>query len=52
MIIGILYARKKRKKTISPGFEFGTENNNMKRKENSLFDTSTGLFDDEKEDTK
>ena len=52
VIIGLLYVRKKRKKTISPEFEFGTENNNMKRKEKSIFDTSTGLFDDEEEDTK
>jgi hypothetical protein len=50
IIGGILYLRKKRKKTISPGFEL--ENNNMKKKDNSLFDTSTGLFDDDKKDTK
>ena len=36
VIIGLLYARKKRKKTIPPEFELGTENNNMKRKEISL----------------
>ena len=52
VIIGILYARKKRKKSIPPGFGLGTENNNMKRKDNSLFDTSTGLFDDEEKDKK
>ena len=47
VIIGILYARKKRKKSIPPGFGLETENNNMKRKDdNSLFDTSTGLFDE------
>ena len=52
MIIGILYARKKRKKSIPPEFGLGTENNNMKRKDNSLFDTSTGLFDEDDDEEK
>ena len=50
---GILYARKKRKKSIPPGFGLGTENHNMKNKDdNSLFDTTTGLFDEEKDEKK
>jgi hypothetical protein len=53
VIIGILYARKKRKKSIPPGFGLGNENNNnTTRKDDSLFDTSTGLFDDEEKDAK
>ncbi|HEX6647712.1 MAG TPA: hypothetical protein VF047_11085, partial [Nitrososphaeraceae archaeon] len=55
VIIGILYARKKRKKSIPLGFGLETENNNnnMKSKDdNSLFDTTTGLFDEEEKDTK
>jgi hypothetical protein len=60
VIIGTLYARKKRKKSIPPGFGLGNENNNnnnnnnnMKGKDNSLFDTSTtGLFDDDDDEEK
>ena len=53
IIGGILYARKKRKKSIPAGFGLGTENHNMKnRDDNSLFDTTTGLFDDEEKDEK
>ena len=51
VIIGILYARKKRKKSVPTGFGLGNENNNNNtttRKDDSLFDTSTtGLFDDD-----
>ena len=49
VIIGILYARKKRKKSVPTGFGLGNENNNntTTRKDDSLFDTSTGLFDDD-----
>ena len=52
VIIGILYARKKRKKSIPPGFGLETENNNLKRKDDSLFDTSTGLFDEDDDEEK
>src|SRR5918995_21950 len=51
VITGILYARKKRKKSVPTGFGLGNENNNNNtttRKDDSLFDTSTtGLFDDD-----
>jgi len=53
VIIGILYTRKKRKKSIPAGFGLGNENNNNNttRKDDSLFDTSTtGLFDDDDDD--
>ena len=52
VIIGILYARKKRKKSIPPGFGLETENNNLKRKDDSFFDTSTGLFDEDDDEEK
>jgi hypothetical protein len=53
VIIGILYARKKRKKSVSTGFGLGNENNNnTTRKDGSLFDTSTGLFDDDDDQEK
>jgi hypothetical protein len=55
VIIVILYARKKRKKSVPTGFGLGNENNNnTTRKEDSLFDTSTGLFDvdDQEKDAK
>jgi hypothetical protein len=58
VIIGILYARKKRKKSVPTGFGLGNENNNNNtttRKDDSLFDTSTGLFDgddDQEKDAK
>ncbi len=54
VIIGILYARKKRKKSIPAGFGLGNENNNNNttRKDDSLFYTSTGLFDDDDDEEK
>ena len=52
-IIGILYARK-RKKNYGP-HEFGLlekDNNEMRSKDNSLFENTTGLFDEEEDPEK
>ena len=53
VIIGILYARKRRKKYVSD--EFGLlekENNEMKSKDNSLFENTKGMFDKEEDNEK
>ena len=52
-IIGILYARKRRKKYVPD--EFGLlekENNEIKSKDNALFENSKGLFDKEEDNEK
>ncbi len=50
-IIGILYA-KRRKKSSSFKFGIGKENDEMKSKDNSLFENTSTLFDTEKDNEK
>jgi hypothetical protein len=50
-IIGIFYA-KRRKKSSSFKFGIGKENDEMKSKDNSLFENTSTLFDTEKDNEK